>query len=271
MELSSFFGNENYCPITLPSVNISVLQLLLRSEDGILERLGEEDTLIKLLEQEPIDHLRKLFETKSVGNLYLKNNLKPVPSLERSGIYQLTTQAKGGLKLPFAGDNAQFSATDNDKLVFAFESPTEETVRSVLDLDKFLNQVILSENSNYIEKLKKSELYIVTSVLKTKKLVMGLVDSSKWNAELKISSIQELISGHFTLGSDGNTQRFFKYEQTEPIIFAAKVAKIHYDRTLWQRLFREKGLFHILPQNEPVIRNKEDVKVAYLKSELVSF
>jgi hypothetical protein len=259
MELLDFFKEQNFNPVALPSGDIEVLQFLL-SKDGNLERLGSED------------YINKLFESNGQGVLpYAKEGI-PVPEI--SGTHSLATDVNvhfsflTALKSYLGSDiSTTLNANKDSQLVFAFESPFMDRISSFSDLDDYLNKSVLKSTNNYAKRLKDSQIYVITAVLKTTNFAIGLVDKSKLKADLKIPSIKDFVEGDLTISREGSTQRVRKYKGDKPIAFAIQVVKVQHDQTFWQGLLDKQGVFWTIKEDGFVVKGDDDKEVEFLNAD----
>jgi hypothetical protein len=263
MDLSTFFKEQNFCSVALPTTDMQVLQILLRTSDGAFQRLGSEDIIQNVFASVPMQltDLQKVFRSEQdvAGELYIKSN-RPLPNM--TGTCQIHLNVNASVKVPTK--ETSLTTDSNAQLMFLVESPVMDSISSFMQLDDCLNQSVLKQHNNYAKMLVNNEIYIITDVLKTKKLIRGVIDTRKIQTDIHISAFQDLLKSDFTAGRDKGKNEFFMHDNDEPIVFAIKAAKIQYDRTLKEWYHNRKGLFRIVKQSGTVVKHDEDLKIDYL-------
>lgn len=260
MQLKDLLANEGYSTVALPSDDIECLQMLLQTSDGVLSRLGSGDRIKKLFKIDPrqpslIVNLDATLPSIT-GSVCLVSNAQA-----SIGFLQSLTKIIG-VSLGFALD-----ASSEDQLVFMFEAPKKDGIDSWVDLENYMNSSELAQTS-YSDKLKDNEIYIITSVLKSNNFAVGLVHKDNLGAALVLPTVKDFVEGSITMGKGCDSKRVKEYKGDKSLVFGFQAVQVYYDRSLWQSIWGEKGIFHIMPTNEVIMKSAdEDIKVTLLKGQ----
>lgn len=256
MQLKDLLTNEGFSTVALPSDDIESLQMLLQTSDGVLSRLGNGDKIKKLFKVDPSQPsvVVNLDATLPdiTGSVCLSSEAKTSFGLMES------LSKKIGVSLGFALDKS-----DDDQLVFMFESPKKDGIDSWVDLENYMNNSELVQTS-YSDKLKDNEIYIITAVLKSKNFAVGLVHKDNLGAALILPTIKSFVEGNITFGKGSDKQRVYQYKGEKDLVFGIQAAQVRYDRTLWQTIAGQKGVFSVTHTEGVLMRSFEDIKVTLL-------
>jgi len=124
---------------------------------------------------------------------------------------------------------------------FSFLDVTQDSVQ-VAALDQYLAQAGLDPNSRHIGRLFQSDgLYVLTATLKSKRVKVEAVRSSRGELGLELPQIQGLVGGNVKVsqGAEGNSSLIFEGEQ--PLIFGFQAVQVR----------AEGGQYHALRVVEP--------------------
>jgi hypothetical protein len=252
MNLKQLFDNEGYLPVALPLSDIKPKQILVK-DGGSLRRMPDE--------------ISQLFKPGSSALPPTRRN-KTVPNL--TGNLAVTSEIKADASALEVLKNwlqSTFSfkteITSDDKIVYAFENVLRDEVTSFVELNEYLNESTVSGGA-FGDVLLSSDIYAITSVLKSTKFTLAIVDTGKFNLEVNLPTIQDIVSGNITVGRTSDKQRFIQYEGAEPMIFAVQAVRVIYDRSLMDKLFNRKGQFKINTVTGLIVRGEEDYKVETL-------
>lgn len=256
MQLKDLFKNEGYLSVAIPLTDIEPKQILVK-EAGGLRRMP--------------DKLNKLFMPGS-NALPPTRKDRPVPNL--TGNLAVTTEFKANVSALEAFKKWMQSAfsfsteiSSDDKIVFAFEDVMRDEITSFVELDSYLNEATLAGGS-FGEALKKSDIYIITSVLKSSKFTIGIIDTGKINMDVKLPTIQDIVSSDLTLGHTSDKQRFAQYSGPDAMVFAVQAVQVIYDKPFIGSLFGKKGVFKIHAVTGLIVKGEEDYKVNSLISDM---
>jgi hypothetical protein len=249
MEMKDLFKNEGYLTVALPLTDIEPKQILVKQDDGLRRMPDKLNQLFKPGSSALPPTRRNMLVPNLTGNLAVATDFKTnVNALE---------VFKNWLNTSF-GFNTNI--TSDDKIVFVFEDVLRDEITSFAELDAFLNESIVN-NGTFGEALKKSDIYVITSVLKSTKFTIGVVDSGKINVGATLPTIQDIVSGDITYDRTSNNQRFTQYDARIPMIFAIQAVKVIYERSIIDSLFGKKGVFKIHAITGLIVRGDEDYKV----------
>lgn len=251
------FGNEGYVTVALPKKEIKPLQLL--------SKTGKKSKVVEYLNGASI---KDLFIKGDVGNIpaitrintvkVLKGNSKTSFDLS-SGLSMITQWfTRGGSKL-------KSSVKNSDRLEFSFKDLSGLQI-NLVNLDTFINNgKIKDEAKASVEKLKDSDIYIITSIYKSKEFSFRLVDQNNEQKELSID-IENQVKGELTRDNSSKGEYQFKYKGDEPLVFALKAAQLLYDKGTW--FHRKEAIFKIKSDNKIIVRGEEHHSCVWLEDDV---
>jgi hypothetical protein len=133
--------------------------------------------------------------------------------------------ALGGGKL---GLDAAFNKT----LTFTFEyAGVMEDAVDVLSLEKFIKAGRISPllPAGTLEKLLDDEVYVVTSVLKTKKIVVIAQGDRGADVKVDVPIIQQAVGGNLRVDASGTEHSRVAFEGSVPVAFAFQAVQLVFD------------------------------------------
>ena len=80
-----------------------------------------------------------------------------------------------------------------------------------------------------IEKLLDDEVYVVTSVLKTKKIVVSAQGENGAAAKVDVPIIQQAVGGNLSVQTEGTQESRVAFEGTVPVAFAFQAVQLVFD------------------------------------------
>ena len=115
-------------------------------------------------------------------------------------------------------------------VTFTYAAVTEDSV-DVLALERFVNAGRISEHvpSGTIDKLIDDEVYAITSVLKTSKIVVSAQGESGQSVQIDVPVIQQAVGGNVTVGTDGSIASRVTFEGSVAIPFAFQAVQLVFD------------------------------------------
>lgn len=253
--LKNLLADQGYNMIALPRAGIQPLLLLCRDGDHLTSLDSPLDAFFEA-DIKPLP----FFDTKTApfsGQKMLKFDLK-------SNLNFL-----GGLFRQFQMDDSKLKAEAGSghayTVDFAFEQVKEDKV-GLLDLDNYLTGAIPLEQEfrTYAERLRKSELFVVTSVLKSGAFSIEIQDETGRHLDLD-ARIEEAASGKLHIDRNKNNGFTISNQGGPELAFAFKAAQILYDKASWFEFWKPKeARFRIKDQQGPVLRGAADFPVQLL-------
>jgi len=106
-----------------------------------------------------------------------------------------------------------------------------EDVVDVLSLEKFVKAGKISPHipSGTLDKLLDDEVYVVTSVLKTKKIVVAAQGERGVNVNVDVPVIQQVVGGTLKVGTEGTSASSVGFEGAVPVAFAFQAVQLVFD------------------------------------------
>jgi hypothetical protein len=133
--------------------------------------------------------------------------------------------ALGGGKL---GLEAGFSKA----VTFTFEyTGVMEDAVDVLALEKFVKAGRVSPllPAGTLEKLLDDEVYVVSSVLKTKKIIVAVQGEKGGDVKADVPAIQQVVGGNLKVNASGTQQSRVAFEGPVPVAFAFQAVQLVFD------------------------------------------
>ena len=133
--------------------------------------------------------------------------------------------ALGGDKL---GLEAGFSKART--VTFEYAGVTEDAV-DVLALEKFVKAGAISPHvpSGTLEKLLDDEVYVVTSVLKTRKIVVAAQGERGANVKVDVPIIKQAVGGTVNVDAASGMESKIAFEGAVPVAFAFQAVQLVFD------------------------------------------
>jgi len=115
-------------------------------------------------------------------------------------------------------------------VTFQYTGVMEDAV-DVLSLEKFVKAGRISPHipSGTLEKLLDDEVYVVTSVLKTKKIVVAAQGERGTEVKVDVPIIQQAVGGSLKVGVEGTRESNVSFEGTVPVAFAFQAVQLVFD------------------------------------------
>lgn len=253
--IKNLLADQGYNMIALPRTGIHPLLLLCRegnhlsSLDSPLEAFFEADRAPL-----PSSNTKTApFSGQKMLKFDLKSNLNFL-----SGLFQQFHLNDSKLKAE-AGSGRTYTVD------FAFEQVKEDKV-GLLDLDNYLTGAIPLEQEfrTYAERLRKSELYVVTSVLKSAAFSIEIQDETGRHLDLD-ARIEDAAGGKLSIDRNKNNGFTIAHRDGPELAFAFKAVQILYEKAAWFEFWKPKDVrFRIKDQQGPVLRGAADFPVQLL-------
>lgn len=216
----TFLRSFGYCVFRFPRASAQPLELMHR-EGKDLTRLGMVEDLvtaggIELPEVGRDDRPGIDIEGKETSKVNVAIGLSILGSF-------IGALGGGNLGLQAGFKNAR-------TVTFQYVGVMEDRV-DVITLEKFVKAGVISPHlpAGTLEKLLDDEVYVVTSVLKTKKVVVDAQGEAGASVKVDIPVIQQAVGGSVTAESDASTSSRVVFEGAVPIAFAFQAVQLVFD------------------------------------------
>ena len=261
--LQEFFETKGYNVVALPKTTIKPLQLL-AEEDGSLISL--ENRVDKLFEEDLVP-LPAIYRNKTVSDL--------------EGQTKFTFQMKSGFvflegllkTLDLGSLSAKSEFKDSDKIVFSFNNIKEDGIKGFLDLDEYITGSIpmVDKFRAFKTKLEKSELFIVTSVLKCSDFSVKVLDKNLQDITANLN-IKNVAAATAEMKRTKDNSLNITHTGDEKLVVAFKAVQIIYDAKKWFEFWSKKEAgFCIKAQTGWTLRGIDNFPVKALKADSGSF
>lgn len=117
-------------------------------------------------------------------------------------------------------------------VTFKYSAVTEDSV-DVLALEKFIRAGKINPHipSGTVDKVIEDELYAITSVLKTQKIVVSAQGNGGQSVQLDVPVIQEAVGGNLKVGNEGSVQSSVVFEGAIAIPFAFQAVQMVFNES----------------------------------------
>lgn len=257
--LNEFFKNKGYNVVAVPKSKIKPLELLAK-EGRNLTALGNKLDVMFEPDEAP---LPRLFRNSTIPDMQGKSTFE----MNIESGFNLFEGLLNTLKLGKLEGASKFNNTD--KILFTFDDIKEDGIKGFLDLDNYISGSIPVENKfrAYEKKLKDSELFTITSVLKCKNFTVKVIDKDHKNVSTNVE-VKEIASGSADLRRTQDNAFKISYKGEDSLVFAFKAVQIIYDRPKWFQFWKkEEAGFRIKAQTGFTLMSEEDFPVAPLTAE----
>ncbi len=205
-----------YGALHLPRADVAPRQIF--SKDGKdLSRLGELTTVL-----EPGEHIEvPVIKTdtrvvnisgQSTGEMDVKLGLSFLGGI---------LQAMGGM---VPGLDSSYGEAEN--LSFEFSDVLEDRLE-IAELDQYLADAKVNEFSRDLaERLKSSQVYVTTAVLKTAKIIVTSSDKKGSGIDVKVPVVQAAVGVEVGVSGSGESSSAITYEGKSPLVFAFQAVRL---------------------------------------------
>jgi hypothetical protein len=238
-----------YNAIALPKEGIHPLLLLYKNSDAVSSTDSDLFQLFGIEDAPPPPVLHEEAVAAIVGSANLTYSAE-------SGVSLLDWLTK---KLNLGKLGANIKLNGNYKVQISYEDITEDKV-SLLALDNFISGSApdVSRFNAFKQKLENSELYVVSSVLKSSAFSISVLDDNgqEVDADVIVKNIADIKA---SAERKKNKSYTLKNENAEKLAFAFKAQRIIYDKKSWWQFFKkEEAKFRIKDQQGMVLKNEDD-------------
>lgn len=245
--LQNVFAKHGYNLVSLPKSGIAPLLLLYKVDNDVSSAESPVTTLFPNEDLAP-------------PAILVDKDVMPI-----IGTAEATFDAKGGLsfldslleKLHLGKADAKINLNDQDTLTFSFQDIKEDSI-DLLSLDEFITSTApdMKRFKAFGEKLKRSELYIVTAVLKSSSFSIKITDKSGQNVDVE-AKIKGVLETNVNVTRAKNNSVILAHKDKQvPLIFAFKAQRIIYDKpSFWSN---KPATFSIINQPDIVLRDEGD-------------
>lgn len=255
--IQNLLADYGYEIVALPKADIKPL-LLLRKEGDALTSMNSD---VELLFQEDMTAIPLPATSLPAinGKQALKFNLEAGVDF-LSGIFKATRLTNSEIKAAFADDEAI-------NLVFSFENIQEEKI-NLLVLDNYISSANPLEDAfkSTMELLIRSELYIVTNVLKSNQFSVKIENAQSSKAELS-AKVAKMMESKVNFKQENGNNFSIETKSEAPLVFAYKAVQILYNENKWYEFWKsEEADFRIKNQKGMVLKGIEDFPAIFLKT-----
>lgn len=255
--LKNMLKEQGYEMIALPKEGLKPLQLLLKSGNELREYGGS---------------LLDLFEPDEAGLPVKKRTTSGF-----SGQKVLATDASTGvdflkqlfqaLGLRDSVIEGQLTIGKHHNLSFSFQNIEEERV-PLIGLDNFIRGAIPKKAGFQasVERLKSSELYIITHILKSDTFSIDFSSDRGVDGELK-GALEKLAKLEAKITHSKDNQISLAVPEGKELAFAFRAVRILFNRKRWFEFWQNEEGFRIKDQQGLVLKSgEEDFPADYLSS-----
>ncbi len=256
--LKNVLKEQGYEMIALPKEGLKPLQLLLKSGNELREYGG---TLLDLFEP---DEAGLPVKKRSTSDL---SGQKVLATDANAGL-DLLKQLFQALGLKESVIDGQLSIGSHYNLSFSFENIKEESV-PLIGLDNFIRGA-LPKKAGFqasIDRLKSSELYIITLLLKSDTFSIDFTSDRDIGGEMK-GALEKLAKMEAKIAHTKDNQLSLTVPEGRELAFAFRAVRILFNRKRWFEFWQNEEDFRIKDQQGLVLKSgEEDFPVDYLSTD----
>ncbi|WP_421946820.1 hypothetical protein [Phaeodactylibacter xiamenensis] len=256
--LKNMLKEQGYETIALPKEGLKPLQVLLRSGNELREYGG---TLLDLFEPDVAGLPIKRRSTSGLSG-------QQVIATDANTGVDLLKQLFQALGLKDSAIEGNLTIGKHHNLSFSFQSIEEERV-PFIGLDNFIRGAIPKKEGFQasLERLKASELYVITHLLKSNTFSIDFYSDRGIDGELK-GALEKLATLEGSLKHSKDNQLSLSVPEGKELAFAFRAVRILFDRKRWFEFWQNKEGFRIKNQQGLVLKDgEEDFPVDFLSSE----
>lgn len=247
--LENLLAEHGFNTVKWPKEDIAPLHVLYKTEEGHLT--AAESTV------------ERLFEVKNHVLPPVMGDKKFSP-MEGGATVVLGAAAGISLldhllsKLKLGKISSKLSLNNSDKLSIRFENVMENKVDVVL-LDTYItgSEVNVPEFTTFRQRLENSELYVITTTLKSNSFSVTVTDAAGKSLDVE-ATIKGIADVNTSVNKNKDNSVTIKNGDETPLVFAFKAQQIMYDKTFWQSLFGKDGKFHIRDATKQTMKGGEE-------------
>lgn len=248
--LADLLKEYGYNLVALPKPDIEPLQILTK-EGKRLEKIGHLKDLFKRGEEVPMPSKGKDIPAA-----------KEIQSSKSCGVKaDMGVKLLGNFLEGFGVKGADIGAAlgNVDKIIFSFKDVLTSEI-SLINLDAFIHDAEMNEKAkSYINKLKNSEIFIITAVMKSRAFVTEMVSDNNVGVSVALPNVKGIVAGKIGVNFQNNQSNKLVYEGEDHRVFGFKAVRLIYDK--------KKEEFKIKNIDGVVLRGEEDFPTDNLLSE----
>lgn len=207
-----------YCAVRVPKSD--VLPLLLLSRAGrVLDRFGRLDTVLV-----------------GGGSVPLPPIQTDLPAANISG--RSSSALRLGVGLSILGDflsaigvspvGLEAAYSRASRVSFEFRDVVEDRIE-IAALDRYLADADLNTHTVHAARLLDSDdLYVVTSTLKTDKILVKAWDSQERSVALDVSAVQDIVGAQVGVSASGEEEQLITFAGPARLVFAFQACRMRY-------------------------------------------
>ena len=215
---TTYLRTLGYCPVRFPKSD--VLPLLLLSKSGsTLDRFGRLDTVLV-----------------GDGAVPLPPIQTDLPAATISG--RTSSALRLGIGLSILGDvliamgaspiGLKAAYGKAERISFEFRDVVEDRIE-VAALDRYLSDADLNAHTTHAAQLLESDdLYVVTSTLKTDKVIVKAWGESEQAVDVDASAVQQVVGGRVGVNESSEQEQLITYTGRSRLVFAFQACRLRY-------------------------------------------
>lgn len=225
LELHDFFKKEKYVGLSTPRTGVKPLRLLLKREK-YFELLGYS--------------LKELFEPDAHPYPAVLEEGAKLPKFKGTIDSKKADTASIGVQNYLKKLFSKYSVAKDFSLKYKIVNPSIQSVVTP-DLERFISGAIakLGGLSMTKESMEKSEIYIITEVVKCSKFHFSTdkENSLKLNSEISVDQVKLLES---ETEEFDETDEVLEYKEKEPIAIGIKAVQLFFNKKPWWHFWKDE-------------------------------
>jgi hypothetical protein len=260
--MSSVLQNQlseyGYNLVALPKAEIWPLMLLYKVSSGVVASTN--------------DSAEKFFKPTDAA---LPIVVPGDPTAEITGAANLEFNAEAGgsmldrllSTLGMGKADAKLRLNTGNKLDISYEQITEDVI-SLLDLDNYITGATPQADKfrAFAAKLKASELYVISSVLKSNTFSLAVKNENGQSIDVT-ADVKGIVNANVSVDRKKDNALTLSYAGAKPLVFAFKAQQIIYEQSSWWNVFNnDDAKFHIREAGGIVFKSDDNIPTVPLQS-----
>lgn len=257
--LQTQLAEYGYNLVALPKAEIWPLMLLYKVSDSVVSSTN--------------DSVINFFRPTDAAPPVVNTSTNPLPEIQAAANLEFDADAGVGMlnrlleKLGMGKASAKLKLNAGNTLEIGYENIIDEDI-TLLQLDNYITGATPQEGKfrTFEAKLKASELYVITEVLKSNQFSIAVKGKNGQSMNVE-TDVKGIVNANVNVARKMDNALSLSYSGAVPLVFAFKAQQIIYDKLSWWKAFSsEKAGFHIRDQRGIVFKGMDDFPSIPLRS-----
>lgn len=247
--LKNLLSGYGYNLVALPKEDIAPMLLLYKNDGGVSSTESDLQKMFKIADSAPPRLVKNKKVIDIVGNASITFD-------SEAGVNILDWLLQ---KLKMGKLSAKLELDTKSIVKISYTNIIEEKV-NLLELDNYISgsEPDIDSFNTFRKKLENSELYVVSSVLKSNAFSIAVEDGNNQALDVE-ASVKKIVDVNVDVKRDANNVITLQHKEVIPIVFAFKAQRIIYNKKKWWQFFnKDEAQFHIKDQQGLVLKDESN-------------